>query len=137
MKVNCSTVLLPLTFLYLLDILNSIIFAIVVESISDISANGGKILSCPMRSNQVLLFKKTAIALLIVFDYSLQRSAAFTLHNVLKERKRSCRNPPSEHCKGLLWRISARAFTRYQKLVQCECTLACFQCKNFLQALFD
>ena len=26
----------------------------------------------------------------------------------------------SEHCKGLVWRISARAFKRFQKIVQCE-----------------
>ena len=29
----------------------------------------------------------------------------------------------SEHCKGLVWRIFARAFTRFQKIVQCECSL--------------
>ena len=29
----------------------------------------------------------------------------------------------SEHCKGLILRISARAFTRLQKIVQCECSL--------------
>ena len=30
----------------------------------------------------------------------------------------------SEHCKRLVWRISARAFTRLQKIVQCECSLS-------------
>ena len=29
----------------------------------------------------------------------------------------------SEHSKGSVWRISARAFTRLQKIVQCECNL--------------
>ena len=29
----------------------------------------------------------------------------------------------SEHCKGLVWLISARAFTRFQNIVQCECSL--------------
>ena len=31
----------------------------------------------------------------------------------------------SEHCKGFVWRISARAFTRLQKIVQCERSLSC------------
>ena len=29
----------------------------------------------------------------------------------------------SEQCKGLVWQISAPAFTRFQKIVQCECSL--------------
>ena len=43
-------------------------------------------------------------------DYSF---TVFRLQNILY----------SELCKALVWRISARAFTRFQKIVQCGCSL--------------